>query len=444
MVQWDPQGWRTRPIRQQPDYADGDALTRALDTVTRLPPLVHPGEVDSLKAQLARAARGEAFLLQGGDCAERFQDCSRTSIENKLKILLQMSLVLTWGARIPTIRVGRIAGQYAKPRSSPFETIDGAQVPSYRGDHVNSFGLEAREPDPQRLVEAYFHSAATMNYLRALLDGGFADLHRPETWDLGFVRSLGRRADYEAMVARIADALEFVEATGIQTSNVTGQVDLFSSHEGLLLAYESAMTEQIGGRWYNLGSHFQWIGDRTRQVVGAHVDYFRGIANPMGIKVGPTMTPPELVELLTLLNPSDEPGRITLITRFGADRIDAMLPPLIEAVRSSGRTVVWSSDPMHGNTQKTGTGVKTRDFDRILDELDQAFTLHAACGTRLSGVHFELTGDDVTECTGGPQELGEGDLSRAYETYCDPRLNFAQAHEMAFLIARALQDFRTA
>ena len=263
MAVWQPEGWREKPIRQQPEYADSDALGRALDTVTRLPPLVHAGEVDSLKRQLARAARGEAFLLQGGDCAERFQDCSRLSIENKLKILLQMSLVLTWGARIPTIRVGRIAGQYAKPRSSNFETIDGVQVPSYRGDHVNSFGLEAREPDPERLVQAYFHSAATMNYLRALLDGGFADLHRPETWDLGFVRNTGRRADYEKLVARISDALEFVEATGIQTGNVTGQVDLYSSHEGLLLAYEAAMTERVGDRWYNLGSHFQWIGDRT-------------------------------------------------------------------------------------------------------------------------------------------------------------------------------------
>jgi 3-deoxy-7-phosphoheptulonate synthase len=415
-----------------------------LATVTRLPPLVHPGEVDSLKAQLARAARGEAFLLQGGDCAERFQDCHRNSIENKLKILLQMSLVLTWGARIPTIRVGRIAGQYAKPRSSPFEIIDGVKVPSYRGDHVNSYGLEARQPDPDRLVQAYFHSAATLNYVRALLDGGFADLHKPQTWDLGFVRSPTRRADYERMVARIADALEFVEATGIQTRNATGQVDLFSSHEGLLLEYEQAMTEKVGDRWYNLGSHFQWIGDRTRQVDGAHVDYFRGITNPMGIKVGPTMAPDELIELMVALNPDDEPGRLTLITRFGADRIDQKLPPLIEAVKNSGRTVVWSCDPMHGNTQKTSVGVKTRDFDRILDELDQAFTLHQACGTRMSGVHFELTGDDVTECTGGPQEIRESDLSRAYETYCDPRLNYAQGHEMAFLIARALQDFRTA
>ncbi len=444
MGQWQPDLWRSRPIEQQPEYQDEENLARALATVTRLPPLVHPGEVDSLKAQLARASRGEAFLLQGGDCAERFQDCGRLSIENKVKILLQMSLVLTWGARIPTIRVGRIAGQYAKPRSSPWETIGGQQVPSYRGDHVNSFGLESRQPDPDRLVQAYFHSAATMNYLRALLDGGFADLHRPETWDLGFVRSPHRRADYERLVARIADALEFVEATGVQTAGVTGQVDLFSSHEGLLLAYERAMTEQVGDRWYNLGSHFQWIGDRTRQVDGAHVEYFRGIANPMGVKVGPTMTPAELVALLEVLNPDDEAGRLTLITRFGADRIDQMLPPLLEAVRESGRTVVWSCDPMHGNTEKTGTGVKTRDFDRILDELDQAFTLHSACGTRLSGVHFELTGDDVTECTGGPQELGETDLDRAYETYCDPRLNYAQAHEMAFLIARALQDFREA
>lgn len=444
MAEWRPVGWRERPIQQQPEYEDPEALALALATVTRLPPLVHAGEVDGLKAQLARAARGEAFLLQGGDCAERFQDCSRDSIENKLKILLQMSLVLTWGARIPTIRVGRIAGQYAKPRSSNFETIDGAQVPSYRGDHVNSFGLEARNPDPDRLVQAYFHSAATMNYLRALLDGGFADLHRPETWNLAFVRSPVRRADYERMVTRIADALEFVEATGIQTANVTGQVEMFSSHEGLLLAYEAAMTERVGDRWYNLGSHFQWIGDRTRQLDGAHVAYFRGIANPMGIKVGPTMAPDELVQLLDVLNPDDEAGRITLIGRFGADRIDAMLPPLIEAVNNSGRTVVWSCDPMHGNTEKTTTGVKTRDFDRILDELDQAFTLHSACGSRLSGVHFELTGDDVTECTGGPQELAVGDLSRAYETYCDPRLNYAQAHEMAFLIARALQDFRTA
>jgi len=441
-MSWAPDSWRVLPIHQQPKYEDPVAVDQALSLVRALPPLVHPGEVGTLRRRLAAAARGEHFLLQGGDCAERFQDCSRTAIESKLKILLQMGLVLTWGARMPVVRVGRIAGQYAKPRSSPTEMVDGVEYPSYRGDHVNTHDLSSRAPDPNRLVSAYFHSATTLNYVRALLDGGFADLHRPQDWDLGFIRQPERRADYEEMKERIVRALEFMEAVGVQGGSTLQTVELYSSHEGLLLAYEEAQTERVDGHWYNLGAHFLWIGDRTRQIDGGHVEYFRGIANPLGIKCGPTLAPEELAKLIEVLDPDRTPGRITLITRYGADRIADLLPGHIEAVRRTGRQPLWACDPMHGNTTKTGTGFKTRAFDRILAELRQAFEIHEALGGRLGGVHFELTGDDVTECVGGPQEISEGDLGRSYETFCDPRLNYAQSMEMAFLIAQRLERRR--
>ncbi len=444
MGEWRPDSFRMRPIAQQPRYRDPEAVERALARVRALPPLVAPGEVDALRALLAKAARGEAFLLQGGDCAERFVDCARGAIERKLKILLQMSLVLTWGARLPIIRVARMAGQYAKPRSSDVETIDGVTLPSYRGDHVNgiAFTEADREPDPERLLRAYFHSAATLNYARALLDGGFADLREPGHWDLGFVRSANSRADYAALVTRILDALSFVEATGV-TGSALRTVELFSSHEGLLLPYEAAHTAEVDGRWLNLGAHMLWIGDRTRALDGAHVEYFRGLDNPVGVKVGPSMSPADLVTLLERLEPAGRPGRVVLITRLGADRVGALLPPLIDAVRAAGYAPVWSCDPMHGNTTTAAAaGVKTRNVDRILDELRQSFDLHEARGSVLGGVHFELTGDDVTECTGGPQELNEHDLSRRYQTYCDPRLNYAQSLEMAFLVAKRLERRR--
>ncbi|PKN56158.1 MAG: 3-deoxy-7-phosphoheptulonate synthase class II [Deltaproteobacteria bacterium HGW-Deltaproteobacteria-14] len=439
MSGWRPDSWREHPIQQQPRYRDPEAVRRALARVAALPPLVAHGEVDTLRAHLARAAQGEAFVLHGGDCAERFLDCARGPIESKLKILLQMSLVLTWGARLPIIRVARMAGQYAKPRSSDTEVIDGVELPSYRGDHVNDSAPtpEAREPDPERLVSAYFHSAATLNYARALLDGGFADLHKPHHWQLAFVRKASSRAEYEAVVARLLDAVEFVESTGVET-HAFDTVELFSSHEGLLLPWEQAHTARVGAGWYNLGAHMLWIGDRTRAIDGAHVEYFRGIENPIGVKIGPSTEAAELVRLLAVLEPADRPGRITLITRLGAGRVGALLPPLIEAVRASGRTVVWSCDPMHGNSIKTAGGVKTREVARILDELRETFDVHDRLGSVLGGVHFELTGEDVTECTGGPQELSEADLQHAYETLCDPRLNYAQSLEMAFLLAQRL------
>ena len=441
---WTPDSWRDKPIVQQPKYADALALNTALDAVRSMPPLVNHGEVDALRAHLAKAARGEAFLLQGGDCAERFADCRKAAIEAKLKILLQMSLVLTWGARIPVIRVGRMAGQYAKPRSSNTETVDGQELPSYRGDIVNGIQKSARDPEPGRLISAYHHSAATLNYARALVDGGFADLHHPHHWDLGFVRSSANRAAYEDIVDRIRDAIDFVESTGVRGTAALKTVELFCSHEGLLLDYEGALTELVGERWYNLGAHFLWIGDRTRQLDGAHVEYFRGLENPIGIKAGPSMAPADLVELITTLEPANRPGRITVITRLGAGRIAEALPPLVQAVQAAGRTITWVCDPMHGNTVSTDTGLKTRDYDAVLAELEGAFAAHEATGSRLGGVHFELTGEDVTECTGGPQELSVADLSRSYETYCDPRLNYAQSLELALRIAQRLQGRRLA
>lgn len=441
---WTPDSWRARPIQQQPLWPDADALQNTLDEVRALPPLVNHGEVDTLRAHLAEAARGKAFLLQGGDCAERFADCTKTAIEAKLKILLQMSLVLTWGARIPIIRVGRMAGQFAKPRSSDTETINGTEMPSYRGDNVNAItpDLAARQPDPQRLVKAYHLSAATLNYARALVDGGFADLHHPQHWDLGFVRSQSHRAEYEDMVERIRDAIDFLESTGVRGTSALRTVELFSSHEGLLLDYEEALTEKVGDSYYNLGAHFLWIGDRTRNLGDAHLEYFRGIENPIGIKVGKQMQPNELVEIINEVEPANRAGRITLISRIGAADVREALPPLIAAVREAGRNVAWSCDPMHGNTTTTDSGLKTRDYDCILAELKAAFELHANQGGQLAGVHFELTGEDVTECTGGPQELSEADLSRSYETYCDPRLNYAQSLELALRVAQRLQSRR--
>ena len=443
---WSHDSWRSKPIGQQPRYPDEKALQTALNCVRTLPPLVNQGEVEALRAHLAKAARGEAFLLHGGDCAERFADCNKNAIEAKLKILLQMSLVLTWGARIPVIRIGRMAGQYAKPRSKDTERVDGVEFPSYRGDNINAIDSKAsaRLADPQRLIQAYYHSAATLNYARALVGGGFADLRHPQHWDLGFVRSAANREKYEDIVARLRDAIDFVESTGVRGTSTFKTVELFCSHEGLLLDYEEAFTEPVGENWYNLGAHFLWIGERTRQLDGAHVEYFRGIENPIGVKVGPSIEPDELVKLITALEPENRPGRITVITRLGAEKVTELLPPLINAVTKAGRVVTWVCDPMHGNTVNTDAGLKTRDYDSILTELEIALAAHQAAGSYLGGVHFELTGEDVTECTGGPQELSVADLSRSYETYCDPRLNYAQSLEMALRTAQRLQSRRHA
>ena len=395
-----------------------------------------------MREHLAKAARGEAFLLQGGDCAERFVDCRKAAIEAKLKILLQMSLVLTWGARIPVIRVGRMAGQYAKPRSSDTEIADGHELPSYRGDIVNGIQKDARDPDPGafnlRLSSFRRHAK-----LRARA-GGWRLRRSASSAPLGswFVRSSANRAAYEDIVDRIRDAIDFVESTGVRGTAALKTVELFCSHEGLLLDYEAALTEPVGERWYNLGAHFLWIGDRTRQLDGAHVEYFRGLENPIGIKAGPSMAPADLVELITTLEPANRPGRITVITRLGAKHVAEALPHLVETVQAAGRIVTWVCDPMHGNTVSTDTGLKTRDYDAVLAELEGAFAAHEATGSRLGGVHFELTGEDVTECTGGPQELSVADLSRSYETYCDPRLNYAQSLELALRIAQRLQGRR--
>lgn len=441
---WTPRTWREKPAAQQPPYDDADALQAICDRIRVLPPLVFSGEVETLKGEIAEAARGERFILHGGDCAERFADCNAAAIVRKLKILLQMSLVLTYGGRKPVARIGRIAGQYGKPRSKPVEVVDGVEMVPFRGDNVNSIEAspEARRPDPSRLLEAYFRSSSTLNFVRALIDGGFADLHHPEAWTIDYMRDAPQAAAYTEMADRIRDAIDYMESLGglRGATQLLERVEFYTSHEGLILPYEEAHTRQPPPRprHYNLGAHFLWIGDRTRQLDGAHVEYFRGIANPMGVKVGPTMQTDELARLLDVLDPHHEPGRITLITRFGAAKVRDHLPGLIEAVRATGRPVCWSCDPMHGNTT-TVQGRKTRAFDDIVAELKAAFEVHAECGSHLGGVHFELTGDDVTECIGGAEGLRGEDLARAYETGCDPRLNYRQSLEIAFAIAHSLR-----
>ncbi len=443
MALWSPGSWRSRPAAQQVTYASEAALSRAVGQLASLPPLVTSWEVESLKSQLAEGAQGKRFLLQGGDCAEQFDDCTAGTITNKLKILLQMSLVLVQGSGKPVIRVGRFAGQYAKPRSEAVETRNGATLPSYRGDLVNRAGFSEAErtPDPQLLLRAYERSALTLNFIRSLVKGGFADLHHPEYWDLDFARHSPLAGEYHAMAHRVVEALQFMENVGGVRVGETGWVDFFTSHEGLHLVYEEAQTRQAPGRdrWYNLSTHFPWIGMRTADPAGAHVEYFRGIANPVGVKIGPGMTADHLVRLLDILHPRNEPGRLTLIHRFGHERIGDCLPRMIEAVRSTGKTALWCCDPMHGNTRRTADGVRTRHFDDILRELEQAFAIHRACGSILGGVHFELTGDDVTECLGGARNLSDADLKRAYRSEVDPRLNYEQSLEMAMLIARMLR-----
>ncbi len=443
MALWSPGSWRSRPAAQQVTYASEAALSRAVGQLASLPPLVTSWEVESLKSQLAEGAQGKRFLLQGGDCAEQFDDCTAGTITNKLKILLQMSLVLVQGSGKPVIRVGRFAGQYAKPRSEAVETRNGATLPSYRGDLVNRAGFSEAErtPDPQLLLRAYERSALTLNFIRSLVKGGFADLHHPEYWDLDFARHSPLAGEYHAMAHRVVEALQFMENVGGVRAGETGWVDFFTSHEGLHLVYEEAQTRQAPGRdrWYNLSTHFPWIGMRTADPAGAHVEYFRGIANPVGVKIGPGMTADHLVRLLDILHPRNEPGRLTLIHRFGHERIGDCLPRMIEAVRSTGKTALWCCDPMHGNTRRTADGVRTRHFDDILRELEQAFAIHRACGSILGGVHFELTGDDVTECLGGARNLSDADLKRAYRSEVDPRLNYEQSLEMAMLIARMLR-----
>ncbi|MGB7347668.1 MAG: 3-deoxy-7-phosphoheptulonate synthase class II [Pirellulaceae bacterium] len=436
---WDPTSWASKQVLQQPKYDDPAALQSVVETLGGRPPLVTSWEIERLKSQLADAASGKAFLLQGGDCCESFDDCRADRIEAKLKLLLQMSLVLIHGLQKPVIRVGRIAGQYAKPRSTDDETREGVTLPSYRGDIVNSFAFDApsRKNRPELMLGAYERSVASLNYLRALTEGGFADLHHPDLWELDFVSQSPRSEEYHQMVRGIDNSLRFLDVIGAASDDDLSRVDFYTSHEALLLPYEQALTRRAiaRDRYYNMSTHFPWIGDRTRQVDGAHVEYFRGIGNAIGIKVGPTMKTEELKTLLDLLNPNHEAGRITLICRFGAELIAESLPGIIKAVQSTDHTVLWSVDPMHGNTVKTHAGIKTRHFDQILEELRQSFVIHAQHGSHVGGVHLELTGSNVTECVGGAGGLSATDLSRAYETNVDPRLNYEQAMEIAFSIA---------
>ena len=436
---WQPTSWQSRKAQQQPNYADSAELERAVADLSRLPPIVVSWEIENLRLRLAAAQRGEAFLLQGGDCAESFADCESDRIAKQLKVLLQMSLVLLQAMKRPVVRVGRFAGQYAKPRSADTETRNGVSLPAYRGDLVNhpEFTAEARRPDPQLLLRGYERAALTLNFVRALVDGGFADLHHPEYWDLGFVRHAQLREAYQRIVDSIGDALDFFESLTGQKVGDANRVEFFASHEGLHLLYEQAQTRFIArqDRWYNLSTHMPWIGMRTAQVDGAHVEYFRGIANPIGVKVGAAMNDEWLQELLATLNPHNQPGRLTLIHRFGVKEIEQHLPRVIEAVRRTGATVLWCCDPMHGNTETTSGGIKTRRFENILRELDLSFRIHRELGSILGGAHIELTGEDVTECTGGARGLTDADLQRAYRSQVDPRLNFEQALELAMLIA---------
>ena len=441
---WSPTSWREKEALQQPTYPDPDALQDALDRVAALPPLVTSWEVETLKTELARAARGERFLLQGGECAETFADCRADVITSRLKIMLQMSLVLTYGLNTPVTRVGRFAGQYAKPRSSPTQSRNGQTLPSYRGDSINgrAFTPEAREPDPQRMVQAYTTSSLTLNLVRGLTDGGFADLRHPEYWDLDFMEHSPLAEEYHSIVTAIEDSIDFLETVAATSLDALERVNFYTSHEALLLPYEEAVTRTVPHKpgHYNLSTHMPWVGKRTNQPENAHVEYARGIRNPIGLKVGPAMTASELTDLVRLLDPEDEPGRLTLITRFGADDVGDRLPGLIEAVQSTGQSVLWICDPMHGNTEKTDSGIKTRRFSTILSELEQTVDIHAAEGSHLGGVHFELTGEDVTECVGGARGLKETDLERAYKSYVDPRLNYEQALEMAFSLIRKVRS----
>ncbi len=441
---WEPDSWRSRTAAQAVEYEDAGELHAAVETLRALPPLVTSFEVERLRAQIADAQEGKRFVLQGGDCAESLADCRPDPIAAKLKILLQMSMVLVHAGERPVVRIGRFAGQYAKPRSSPTETRDGLTLPSYFGDLVNRPGFDpsSRRADPWLLVDGYKHAALTLNFIRSLVDGGFADLHHPEYWDLSFLQSAklpeSVRQDYERTVREVGNAMRFMQALGEDKVEELTRVEFFTSHEGLNLWYESALIRKVPRRdgHYDLSTHLPWIGERTRQLDGAHVELFRGIRNPVGIKVSAKADPKEVLALIEALNPDDQPGKVVLISRMGAGAVRDALPPLIEAVKRSGRRVLWVSDPMHGNTISTSNGFKTRDFDAIASELDAVMAVHEAQGTYFGGVHFELTGDDVTECIGGAGGLTEDDLATNYATLCDPRLNYAQALEVAFRIAR--------
>ncbi len=445
---WTPQSWRSKPVIQVPEYPDADTLAAVEAKLAKSPPLVFAGEARSLRRELGRVADGRAFMLLGGDCAESFAEFSANNIRDTFRVLLQMAVVLTYGAALPVVKIGRMAGQFAKPRSADTETIDGVTLPSYRGDMINGidFNETDRVPDPERLMQAYHQSAATLNLLRAFAQGGYADLHKVHQWTLGFVANSPAAERYRNLADRLSETLAFMEACGM-TSETTPQIretDFYTAHEGLLLNYEEAMTrvDSTSGDLYATSAHLLWIGERTRQLDGAHVEYMRGISNPIGCKVGPGMDPDELIRLIDMLNPKNQAGRLTLMARMGADVVGDKLPALVRRVREEGRNVVWISDPMHGNTIKSTTGYKTRPFERILKEVRAFFEVHAAERTHAGGVHFEMTGQDVTECTGGARAITDDDLSARYHTHCDPRLNASQSLELAFLLAEMLKDRR--
>ncbi|MGH6720109.1 MAG: class II 3-deoxy-7-phosphoheptulonate synthase [Alphaproteobacteria bacterium] len=445
---WSPESWRGLPIQQQPVYDDAQALAAVEARLRRYPPLVFAGEARNLKRALAKVADGKAFLLQGGDCAESFAEFHPDNIRDTFRVLLQMAVVLTYGGNVPVVKLGRMAGQFAKPRSSPTETQGGVELPAYRGDIINGidFTAEARRPDPRRMEQAFAQAAATLNLLRAFAQGGYADLHQVNRWNLGFVARSKQGERYEDMTHRIAEALDFMEACGVtgETTPALRQTDFYTSHEALLLPYEQALTrvDSTTGDWYDCSAHLVWCGDRTRQPDGAHIEFLRGIGNPIAFKAGPSLKADEMLRLIDALNPANEPGRLTVIGRFGADKVGDHLPQLVRAAQREGRALVWACDPMHGNTIKSVTGYKTRPFDRILAEVEQFFAVHRAEGSHAGGVHVEMTGQDVTECTGGAEQITESRLGDRYHTHCDPRLNASQALELAFLIARNLKRER--
>ena len=445
MTPWQTDSWRNFTIKHLPDYPDQNHLKEVVRTLQGFPPLVFAGEVRSLKRTLAEVTEGNGFLLQGGDCAESFSEFHADHIRDTFRVILQMAVILTNGTNMPVVRIGRMAGQFAKPRSCPTETIDGVELPSYTGDIINDiqFHKEKRIPNPERMLKAYSQAASTLNLLRAFADGGYADLRHVQSWNMGFVKSGPQGERYRHLADQVQESLNFMEALGIHSSNTPQlrRVKYFTSHEALLLPYEEALTriDSTSGDIYNTSAHFVWIGDRTRFAESAHVEFCRGIQNPIGIKCGPTMDPDELIQLLDILNPNDEAGRITLITRFGSNKIESILTSLIRKVQEEGRTVIWSCDPMHGNTIKSSNGIKTRPFSQILDEVKQNIQIHRGEGSHAGGIHLEMTGQNVTECTGGLADISESDLSDRYRTHCDPRLNANQAIELAFLIADELK-----
>ena len=447
---WTPESWRAKPVKQMPDYEDQAALKAVEAELNGLPPLVFAGEARNLQKSLGDVAMGQGFLLQGGDCAESFAEFGANKIRDTFRVLLQMAVVMTYGGSLPVVKVGRIAGQFAKPRSSDTETQGGVTLPSYRGDNINGFDFtpEARTPDPQRLIQSYHQAAATLNLLRAFAKGGYADLNRVHGWNLSFVSDSPLRERYEELSNRIDDALRFMAACGVNSETVPAirQTEFYTSHEALHLNYEQAMTREdsLTGDWYDTSAHFLWIGARTHQADHAQIEFVKGIKNPLGMKCSPDLEPDELMSLIDTLNPENTPGRLTLIARMGHEHVEEKLAPLVRKVKEEGRHVVWSCDPMHGNTYKADSGYKTRNFDKILSEVRGFFAVHKAEGTHPGGVHFEMTGENVTECVGGAEAIGDEDLSSRYHTACDPRLNANQALELAFLVADELKAVKQA